>query len=278
VGPLEAAGMEEPAKEVLCFLRLTRAEESADADAGVPRPGVPVVPVAYAAGVLGQGGGGGGHRSSGGGVGEEPEREQAPHHLLAVGDGAVNLLGPCPPAGFVPCNEVPRCRRVHVDQGFAEGQCQDKCQGFSRSDVEGKGTPRLKPEAGARSQGSCQGTPVADDVGPPPHPRQAVVFADPRVEKYRDWHRRPFRGQPPDHDGGGQQLAGHFRDHGLGENEPALPGRPHRFQRRRVLAVFAGNHGGGPCRPCEEPARLRSSQQGTKDGIAVERGSAEPVH
>jgi hypothetical protein len=64
VGPLETAGMEEPAKEVLCFLCLTRAEESADADAGVPGPGVPVVPVADAARVLGQGGGGGGHRSS----------------------------------------------------------------------------------------------------------------------------------------------------------------------------------------------------------------------
>ena len=48
-GPRQAAGVEEPGEEGAGLLRFADAEEGGDADRGVARPGVAVVPVAVAA-------------------------------------------------------------------------------------------------------------------------------------------------------------------------------------------------------------------------------------
>jgi hypothetical protein len=53
-GPLQPAGVEQPGEETAGLVELADAEERGDADAGVPGPGVAVIPVAHAAGILGQ--------------------------------------------------------------------------------------------------------------------------------------------------------------------------------------------------------------------------------
>src|SRR4029450_8863213 len=82
-GPVQAAGVEQPGEEVAGFGVVADAEEGADADAGVARPGVAVVPVADPAGVLGERGG----RRRGGGAGGSAARRARPRGSRSTGAG-----------------------------------------------------------------------------------------------------------------------------------------------------------------------------------------------
>ena len=84
-GPLQPAGVQQPGEEAAGLVEFADAEERGDADAGVAGPDVAVVPVAYAAGILGQRGGRCGDGRPGRRVGQQPQGQQAAHDGLAEG-------------------------------------------------------------------------------------------------------------------------------------------------------------------------------------------------
>ena len=87
----------QPVAERAGLLAVAQAEQGVDGERGVPDPGVPVVPVALAADLLGQPHGGGGDRRPGRGVGHQLERYRGPAHHLPPAAGVGGAVDPVPP-------------------------------------------------------------------------------------------------------------------------------------------------------------------------------------
>lgn len=278
-GALEPAGMQQPAEESEGFVGFACPQKGADADACVPRPGVPVVPVPYSAGVLRQGCCGGGDRSARGGVSEQPEGEQAPQHVRAERHVRVDRLRPGLPPLFVPAEQVPGCRWVQMDERFPVRQCEDQCH--RPAGMHGQGLLRAafqrKPRTAAQRE--RQWSPLADDVPAAfAHPWPAVVFAQARIETDDGGHRGTFSTEPPDKERRREKGTRHFGHHRLRQGQPSPAGLPNGFQGGGVAPVPARCQSSRSGGTCQKPAGLLSSQQGTEDGFAVESRSTHPVH
>ena len=105
---IEARGAEQPGQEGPGLLMFADAQEGSDADAGVARPGVAVVPVPNSAEDLWQRGGGGGNRRPRRRVGQQAQGQQAANHRVALGNRRVDVATPGPPAQFVAVGARPR--------------------------------------------------------------------------------------------------------------------------------------------------------------------------
>ena len=95
----------QPAGERRRLLGEAHPEQGVDRERGVAHPGVPVVPVALAAHLLGQAGGGGGDQRAGRGVGHQLQRDRRPLQRLPPPAGVRRLREPAAP-------EAPRSRRA----------------------------------------------------------------------------------------------------------------------------------------------------------------------
>jgi hypothetical protein len=100
-GTIQPGGAEEPGQEGTGLVLLADAEEGVDADAGVARPGVAVVPVADAAEYFGQRGRGCGDGRTGRRVRQEAKSEQAADHGFPVRQQSVDAIAPCLPSVLV---------------------------------------------------------------------------------------------------------------------------------------------------------------------------------
>ena len=106
VGRVPGHGAQQPAAPQLRLLGVSGIDQGPDRERRVAQPAEPVVPVAFAARVLGQGGGGGCHDPAGAGVGQQPQGEQraadqvrvryvgaaARGPVLVLGDGRVDAV------------------------------------------------------------------------------------------------------------------------------------------------------------------------------------------
>ena len=90
--PVEPARVQQPREELVGFVLLADAEKCADADARVAGPREAIVPVADAAEHFGQRGRWRRDGCAGRRVGEQPQREQAPHDCIAEWDVRVDRL------------------------------------------------------------------------------------------------------------------------------------------------------------------------------------------
>ena len=98
----ELGGVEQPPEERLGLARAAQLQEGVEREGGVAHPAEAVVPVAFAADLLGQRGGRGGGDRSGGGVEEQLERQGAADHGFAPRPVVGALRGPASPIGGGP--------------------------------------------------------------------------------------------------------------------------------------------------------------------------------
>ena len=116
---LQAARMKQPAEKPARLVELADPQERRDADAGIAGPRIAVVPVAHPAGILRQRRGRRGDGRPRGRVGQEPQRQQAAHRGVPVGEAVVDLRAPGLPAGLVLDDQLPGSGGVDVDERFA---------------------------------------------------------------------------------------------------------------------------------------------------------------
>ena len=143
----------QPAAERGRLFDIAQAQQRVDGERAVPDPGVPVVPVAFPADLLGQPGGRRRHRRPGRRVGQQLQRDRRPVHHLP------------PPAGIARPGQpaAPEPRRVlgHL-------------LGFPRRDQARRPPHRLQHHAAdlALAQGTRPAQPVTDALQRDPRSRQ----------------------------------------------------------------------------------------------------------
>jgi hypothetical protein len=89
--------VQQPPAERGGFIEVAQAEQGVDGERAVPDPGVPVVPVALAAGLLGQPGGRRGHQRAAGRVRHQLQRHRGPGHHLPPAAVVGRAVQPAPP-------------------------------------------------------------------------------------------------------------------------------------------------------------------------------------
>jgi hypothetical protein len=277
-GPFEAAGVQQPGEEPASLVDLADTEEGADADAGIAGPGEAVVPVADAAGVLGQRGGGRGDRCARRRVGQEPQREQAPDGHVAMGEGGVDVAAPPAPARLIGFEGGPGGVGVDVHERFVLGDGDRDRQRVTRRDGDVRPLSGLQPDSRRAAHGHGRRSPAAHErVTALLHAGRSTLFPEPGVEVDHRVDRSIFGSEPAHHEGGRQQRSGDLGDHRLGEREPAPVDQPGRLEAGGARPVAAADDGGRAARAQPERAGVGPADEAPEDGLAVETGDAHPI-
>jgi hypothetical protein len=277
-GPVEPGGVQQPGHELAGLRGLPGAEEGADPDAGVAGPGEAVVPVADAAGVLGQRAGEGGDGGAGWRVGEQAQGQQAANDRVALGQVAGDLPAPAHPAALVAEQDVPSGFGIDLDQRLAAGDGEHDGQRTAGRDRDPQRPSRLDRQAGRGLDRDGDRSPLADQHGAAPaRARRPPVLPQAGVERDRGVDRTALGREAPDEHGGGQQPAGDLGDHALGQDEAAGFALPGGLEGRRPR----------PVAPQQDPRRRRGTEpeaagfgaadQAGEQRVAVEARHAQPV-
>ncbi|HYX44674.1 MAG TPA: hypothetical protein VE760_06485 [Acidimicrobiales bacterium] len=275
---VEAGGMEQPGQEPPSLVGLAHSEEGGDADAGVAGPRVAVVPVALAAGVLGERGGGGGHRCPRRRVGQQAQSEQAAHHRRTLGEPVLDAVTPGAPAPLVRLEGGQARVGVDVHERFAVGDGEDDGQRPAGRDHDRRRLARVDSHRGCRLQRNGRGRPTADEnLVLVPTAGKTPTFAQAGVEVDDGLHRAVLRGEPSDEQARRKESAGDLGHHALGESEAAAFGRPGRLHGGGVGKVTATDDLGGPERAEAKAARGSAAHEAAEEGLTVEAGDAQPV-
>ena len=141
--PVQPAGVQQPGREQAGFGGLADAQEGADADAGVARPRVTVVPVADAAQIFGQRCGGGRDRRARWRVGEKPQGEQASHDSRSPRGVVADPARPFLPSFPALLEQAPCRGRLGDHERFAVGGGEHKRHGAAGFDPDREGTAGL---------------------------------------------------------------------------------------------------------------------------------------
>jgi hypothetical protein len=275
---VQPGGVLQPGHEPAGLLVLADAQERADADAGVARPREAVVPVADAAGVLGQRRRRGGHRRTGRRVRQQPQREQAAQHHLPVRQVPVDSLAPGPPAAFVGLQRRPGRFGGDVHERLPVGDRHGDGQRPPGLDANRHGAARLNPDVGEGVHGDGGARPRGDDdLAPVLAAGLPATRTQSRVEQQRRLDGAGVGGESAHEQGRREETAGDLAHHRLGQRERPAGGLPGGLQRRRARAVAAGVDDRRAGRAEPEAAGFGSADEAAEDRLTVEAGNAEPV-
>ena len=279
----------QPAAEGGGLLGEAEPEQRVDGERAVPDPGVPVVPVALAAGLLGQPGGGRGHDRAGRRVGHQLERDRRARHHLPPPAGVGRTVQPVSPEADGLVGQALDLFRWQPP-GLAAHHLQHDAAGLACPQRPGRPQPvtaalHRDPLIGQR------GTRHADRVQRQLHAvrlehgavlgqLQLVRLAgvvEPRLEVHHEPHSAAHHPQLP-HQPVPVRRRPCFDGHEIADLTDPVRGHEPGDQDGRVREVQLLADIIVPVRPDPEVAAVVRIEQGRAHAGRVEAGTAEPVH
>lgn len=266
---------QQPVPPGVGLVQIARGQQAVQGEAGVTQPAVAVVPVAYAAQLLGQRGGGGRHDAAGGRVGEGLEGDQRAHHGLAVRPLVAAARGPCLP---VVHGVLERRERIDLNRpglmGGVPGQYERGA--LARRDGEVRTGAEVLAVGGALVRGaqpygvrSGDRHPAALGGAHPGH-HPPVVEPQPQHPAHLDAAAEPLD-DPYDI---GLTVA---LRHEVGDPDAARAGLPDGVEDQRVAAVGALGAGVGVPGPQAPVAVVLAAEERGEAGTGIEARQAQPV-